>query len=73
MSTPAKPAVPPNTDQLETRLNDDRLYELFTLHNTLDVLAVQDLDASEASAAMDVDVGSLSDPDYMQGRASAME
>jgi insulysin len=61
------------TEDLERPQNDDRLYRLFTLPNGLEVLMIQDVHADKASAALDVDVGTFSDPDDMPGLAHAVE
>lgn len=53
--------------------NDDRLYDAFTLANGLKVLVISDPRADKAAAAMDVAVGSDSDPDDRPGLAHFLE
>lgn len=60
-------------DQLEKPLLDDRSYRVIRLPNKLEALLIHDPDTDKASAAMDVNVGSLSDPEDMQGMAHAVE
>jgi insulysin len=60
-------------DTLEKPLLDDRSYRVIRLPNQLEALLVHDPDTDKASAAMDVNVGSLSDPEEMQGMAHAVE
>ncbi|KAI9883166.1 MAG: Methyltransferase-like protein 7B [Watsoniomyces obsoletus] len=61
------------TDHLETPALDDRSYRVIRLANKLEVLLVHDPETDKASAAMDVNVGSLSDRDDMPGMAHAVE
>ncbi|ORZ23200.1 Metalloenzyme, LuxS/M16 peptidase-like protein [Absidia repens] len=61
------------TTQLETAANDDRQYRLIRLTNQLQVLIISDPDTDRASAALDVHVGNLSDPDNLQGLAHFCE
>ncbi|USW51351.1 Putative peptidase M16, metalloenzyme, LuxS/M16 peptidase, peptidase M16, middle/third [Septoria linicola] len=60
-------------DKLEKPLLDDRSYRVIELPNKLEVLLIHDPDTDKASAAMDVNVGSFSDPEEMQGMAHAVE
>ncbi|SMY27142.1 unnamed protein product [Zymoseptoria tritici ST99CH_1A5] len=60
-------------DSLEKPLLDDRSYRVIKLANQLEALLIHDPDTDKASAAMDVDVGSLADPPEMQGMAHAVE
>ncbi|GLC45843.1 hypothetical protein PLESTM_001791300 [Pleodorina starrii] len=53
--------------------NDDMSYRHFTLPNRLRVLLVSDPTTDKAGAAMDVRVGSLSDPDALPGLAHFTE
>ncbi len=53
--------------------NDEREYAYFTLKNSLDVLLISDPETDKAAAAMDVNVGSSSDPDDYQGLAHFLE
>lgn len=46
---------------------DDAQYRLITLPNGLCTLLISDKEADKAAAAMDVRVGSLSDPDDIPG------
>ena len=53
---------------------DDRAYRFIKLRqNNLQVLLVQDPKTEKSSAAMDVHVGSASDPPDFQGLAHALE
>jgi Insulinase (Peptidase family M16) len=61
------------TDQLETPSVDDRSYRVVRLANQLEVLLVHDAETDKASAAMDVNVGSFSDPEDMAGMGHAVE
>lgn len=60
-------------DELEKPLLDDRTYRVIELPNKLQALLIHDPDTDKAAAAMDVNVGSLSDPEDMQGVAHAVE
>lgn len=60
-------------DSLEKPLLDDREYRVIRLSNALEALLIHDPDTDKASAAMDVDVGSFSDPEDMPGMAHAIE
>lgn len=53
--------------------NDKRAYEFFTLPNALKVLIVSDPEADKAAAALDVHIGSASDPAERQGLAHFLE
>ncbi len=61
------------TNHLETPSVDDRSYRVIKLPNQLEVLLVQDAGTDKASAAMDVNVGSFSDPEQLQGLAHGVE
>lgn len=52
---------------------DQRTYRRFTMDNQLKVLLVHDPDLNQSSVAMDVAVGSLSDPKHTQGLAHFLE
>lgn len=52
---------------------DDRLYRLITLPNGLDVLLISDPTTDKASAALDVNVGHLCDPETVPGLAHFCE
>ncbi|KAI8982604.1 Metalloenzyme, LuxS/M16 peptidase-like protein [Pilobolus umbonatus] len=59
---------------LEKSDNDDRDYRLIKLvNNDLEVLLIHDKDTDKSSAALDVHVGHLSDPDDLQGLAHFCE
>ncbi|PQE23415.1 a-pheromone processing metallopeptidase ste23 protein [Rutstroemia sp. NJR-2017a BBW] len=58
---------------MEKPLLDDRLYRVIQLPNHLEILLIHDPDTDKAAAAMDVDVGSFSDPDDLPGTAHAVE
>ncbi|KAI7901194.1 Metalloenzyme, LuxS/M16 peptidase-like protein [Cokeromyces recurvatus] len=61
------------TKPLEKPDNDDREYRLIRLLNKLEVLLISDPDTDRASAALDVHVGSFSDPENLQGLAHFCE
>lgn len=71
MSVPGEVEVV--TDRLETPSLDDRSYRVIRLSNKLEALLVHDPQTDQASAAMDVNVGSFSDEDDMPGMAHAVE
>lgn len=56
-----------------TKPSDERMYKALTLKNELRVLLVSDPSASRSAAAMDVHVGSMSDPDDIPGLAHFCE
>ncbi|KAK4053747.1 metalloprotease [Microbotryomycetes sp. JL201] len=58
---------------LEQSPNDDRQYRLIMLENGMEALLISDPKADKASAAMDVKVGHLSDPEDLQGLAHFCE
>lgn len=60
-------------DELEKPLLDNRAYRVIELPNKLQALLIHDPDTDKAAAAMDVNVGSLVDPEDMQGIAHAVE
>jgi len=53
--------------------NDNREYHAFTLENGLQVMLISDPDATKGAAALDVGVGSGSDPAGRQGLAHFLE
>jgi secreted Zn-dependent insulinase-like peptidase len=53
--------------------NDHRRYQSFQLPNQLSVLLISDLSTDKAAAAVDVHVGSSSDPDHLLGLAHFLE
>lgn len=63
----------PRIEDLERPALDDRAYRIITLPNKLEVLLIHDPNTDKASAAMDVNVGSLSDAEDMPGIAHAVE
>ncbi|PNH06712.1 Zinc-metallopeptidase, peroxisomal, partial [Tetrabaena socialis] len=67
------PLPKPPTDDLIKPANDDHTYRHLVLPNRLRVLLVSDPTTDKAGAAMDVAVGSLSDPDSFPGLAHFTE
>ncbi|KAJ9144504.1 putative Metalloprotease [Pleurostoma richardsiae] len=61
------------SDTLEKPLLDNRSYRVIRLPNQLEILLIHDPDTDKAAAAMDVNVGSFSDPDDLPGTAHAVE
>jgi len=61
------------SNKMEKPLLDDRLYRVMELPNHLKVLLIHDPDTDKTAAAMDVNVGSFSDPDDVPGTAHAVE
>jgi len=62
-----------NASTIECSQQDERQYASHILSNKLHVLLVSDPSTDKASAAMDVRVGHLSDPDYLPGLAHFLE
>jgi len=60
-------------DTLEKPLLDNRSYRVVRLPNQLQALLIHDAETDKAAAAVDVNVGSLSDPRDLQGVAHAVE
>lgn len=60
-------------DTMEKPLLDNRSYRVIQLPNQLEITLVHDSDTGKAAAAMDVNVGSLSDPEDLPGTAHAVE
>lgn len=60
-------------DHLETSSLDDRSYRVIKLKNQLEVLLVHDAQTDKAGAAMDVNVGSFSEPSDTLGTAHCVE
>eukprot|EP01018_Ginkgo_biloba_P032600 Gb_24525 [translate_table: standard] len=54
-------------------LNDRREYKRVVLSNALEVLLISDPDTDKAAAAMDVCVGTFSDPEGLEGLAHFLE
>lgn len=61
------------TRDLERSLLDDRQYRIIRLANGLEALLIHDPTTDKSSAAMDVRVGHLSDPENFQGLAHFCE
>ncbi|KAJ0418238.1 Metalloenzyme, LuxS/M16 peptidase-like protein [Aspergillus carlsbadensis] len=61
------------TEGLEKPSLDDRSYRVIQLRNKLEALLVHDPETDKAAAAMDVNVGSFSDPPDLQGLAHGLE
>jgi len=59
--------------EVEKRATDDRLYRAVTLKNGLRVLLISDKGAARGAAALDVHVGSFSDPEDLPGLAHFAE
>ncbi|CAJ0633735.1 13753_t:CDS:10 [Entrophospora sp. SA101] len=58
---------------IEKSENDDRSYRLIRLNNELEALLIHDPETDKSSAALDVHVGQLSDPDNLEGLAHFCE
>lgn len=58
---------------LEVSPLDTRVYRALTLSNKLNVLLISDEDSDKAAAALDVSVGSFSDPTELPGLAHFLE
>jgi insulysin len=61
------------SDTMEKPLSDNRSYRVIQLPNQLEILLIHDPDTDKAAAAIDVNVGSFSDPDDLPGTAHAVE
>ncbi|KAN0065153.1 metalloprotease [Thecaphora frezii] len=61
------------TKDLEVPSRDDMKYRLVRLANGLEALVIQDEKTDKSSAAMDIRVGHLSDPEELQGLAHFCE
>ena len=66
------PSLDPNL-HIEASQQDERKYKLVELSNKLTVLLISDPTTDKSSAAMDVRVGHLSDPDNAPGLAHFLE
>lgn len=53
--------------------NDKCQYRMITLKNSLQILLIHEPELDKASAALDVNVGSMSDPDDIPGLAHFLE
>jgi insulysin len=60
-------------EDLERPQLDNRSYRVINLSNQLEVLLIHDVETDKASAVLDVNVGSFSDPPDMPGIAHAVE
>ncbi|CAJ0832866.1 6120_t:CDS:10 [Entrophospora sp. SA101] len=58
---------------IEKPENDNRSYRLIHLNNELEALLIHDPETDKSSAALDVHVGQLSDPDNLEGLAHFCE
>ncbi|CAG8692188.1 16223_t:CDS:2, partial [Funneliformis caledonium] len=54
---------------IEKSYVDDRSYRLIRLSNELEILLIHDAETDKSSAALDIHVGHLCDPDNLQGLA----
>jgi insulysin len=81
-SAPAAPAPPQRPEATQPKgdaapivksANDPRNYRRLTLENGLDVLLIEDANATKAAASMDVGVGYWSDPEDIPGLAHFCE
>ena len=70
---PLASVVNVNTDIVRKNLLDDRIYKAITLNNGLRVLLISDSKAVRSAAALDVHVGSFSDPKELPGLAHFCE
>ena len=61
------------TDRMERPSLDDRTYRVIRLSNKLEALLIHDPETDKASAALDVNAGSLSDDEDLPGMAHAVE
>lgn len=52
---------------------DEREYEIITLPNSLRAILISDINADKAACAVDVRIGSLSDPPSLEGLAHFCE
>ena len=59
--------------ELEKPIVGDRSYRVIRLPNRLEALLVHDPNTDKASAALNVNVGNVSDDDDMPGMAHAVE
>lgn len=73
LSFSTMPSIERVTESLEAPELDNRSYRVIRLPNKLEALLVHDPDTDKASASVNVNVGSFSDPDDMPGTAHAVE
>ena len=72
-ATPAVTPLPQPNTEVEKSARDNRTYQVLCLENQLRVLLISDPDSNISAAAMDVAVGSFSDPPEVQGLAHFCE
>jgi len=60
-------------DNIIKSLGDKRDYKGFILNNGLKVLLISDPETDKSAAALDVNIGSMSDPRDLQGLAHFLE
>ena len=60
-------------DAIEISHNDKREYRHITLDNKLEAVLIHDPETEKCSACCDVRVGSMSDPEDVQGLAHFLE
>lgn len=73
LSFSTMPSIERVTENLEAPELDNRSYRVIRLPNKLEALLVHDPDTDKASASVNVNVGSFSDPSDMPGTAHAVE
>ena len=60
-------------DDIIKSIEDKRDYKAFILDNGLKVLLISDPETDKSAAALDVNIGSMSDPREVQGLAHFLE
>ena len=60
-------------DDIIKSSEDKRQYKAFILNNGLKVLLISDVDTDKSAAALEVNVGFMSDPRELQGLAHFLE
>jgi len=60
-------------DNIIKSLGDTRDYKGFLLNNGLKILLISDPETDKSAAALDVNIGSMSDPRELQGLARFLE
>ena len=68
-----KPLIMKSTESIEKPDLDERTYRHLVLHNKLQIMLVSDLSCDHAAAALDVNIGSASDPVELPGLAHFLE
>ena len=71
--TPTVTPLPQPNTEVEKSARDNRTYQVLCLENDLRVLLISDPDSNISAAAMEVAVGSFSDPPEVQGLAHFCE